>query len=80
MPSTSPTKPCCRNCEYFDVGGESNQPMASSGDCLNPNSDRFTPEWDHLCRAYYGTSLIDNIRYANREGGALDRMMKDMFR
>lgn len=70
MTDPNTTKPCCRNCEYFDVGGE----------CLNPNSDRFTPEWDHLCHAYYGASLIDNIRYANREGGALDRMMKDMFR
>lgn len=44
---------CCRTCEYWDAGGEVASRTAESGDCLNPNSDRFNPEWDHLCRAFY---------------------------
>lgn len=40
---------CCRSCEYFDAGGEIAKLFALDGDCLNPNSDRFTPEYDHVC-------------------------------
>lgn len=43
---------CCRTCEYWDGGGEVAAKTALTGDCHNPNSDRFTPEWDHVCKAY----------------------------
>lgn len=51
-PNKRPTE-CCRTCEYWDVGGEANPPTAMEGDCLNPNSDRLTPEWNHWCSAYH---------------------------
>ena len=44
---------CCRKCEYWDVGGMDKVATALMGDCLNPNSDRFTPGWDHVCKAFY---------------------------
>jgi hypothetical protein len=42
----------CRNCEYWDAGGELAAKTALVGDCLNRNSDRFNPEWDHTCPAF----------------------------
>jgi len=44
---------CCRKCEYWDGGGEVAARTALIGDCLNSHSDRFTPEWDHVCPAFY---------------------------
>ena len=46
-------KRCCRNCEFWDGGGEVLARTALSGDCHNSRSDRFTPEWDHVCQQFY---------------------------
>jgi len=43
---------CCRRCEYWDAGGLHLIETALIGDCLNSNSDRFNPEWNHCCPAF----------------------------
>jgi len=43
----------CQRCEYWDAGGEAKKLSARIGDCLNRNGDRFTPEWNHSCSAFY---------------------------
>lgn len=50
------TTKCCRTCEYFDGGGEAAKLTALNGNCLNRASDRFTPEWDHVCRQWMAES------------------------
>jgi hypothetical protein len=46
-------RPICANCEYWDAGGEAAARTALTGDCLNHASDRFTPERNHSCKAFY---------------------------
>src|SRR5208282_3520913 len=52
--------PICRNCEYWDSGGEQLAKKALIGDCLNPNSPRFTPEWDFSCDQFLADTSIQN--------------------
>ena len=49
----------CRNCEYWDAGGDRLRKDALGGDCLNPNSDSFTPEADHSCPAFVPDSTAE---------------------
>lgn len=47
---------CCKNCEYWDGGGERAVALAvigTAGDCLNWMSDRFTTEAEYSCRAFF---------------------------
>jgi len=48
----------CRNCEYFDGGGltDEGQPRNSDGDCHNLWSPRFTTSADQFCAAFFPCS------------------------
>ncbi len=43
----------CRNCEYWDGGGEKAAKTARLGDCLNRRSPRFTTEPTFTCNQFY---------------------------
>lgn len=50
------TTKCCRTCEWFDGGGEALKPLAMHGDCLNSHSDKFCPDWNHVCKEWMAES------------------------
>ena len=43
----------CRNCEYWDAGGEIAAKVVSNGDCLNSYSPRFQTDWEFTCPQFY---------------------------
>ena len=51
----------CRNCEYFDAGGLALLAKAESGDCLNPNSPRFTPEATFTCPSFFPNTSLEEL-------------------
>ncbi len=50
---------CCRNCEYWDGGGEIPAKTATLGDCLNPLSPRFTTEPTFNCPQFHDATHQD---------------------
>lgn len=43
----------CRNCEYWDGGGEVAARSAAIGDCLNRMAPRFQTEPSFTCPQFY---------------------------
>lgn len=50
----------CQNCEFWDCGGMNLRDSALTGDCLCNRGDRFTPEWDHVCDAWFPNSTYED--------------------
>lgn len=46
----------CRDCEFWDCGGEKYIETAEIGDCGNPHSNRFTSPPNHVCPEYHPDS------------------------
>jgi len=49
----------CRNCEFWDGGGEKAAKVAETGDCLNSRSPRFTTTHDFTCDAFLASSTTN---------------------
>lgn len=60
-------KALCRNCEYFDGGGltDDGKPISMQGDCHNLRSPRFTTSADQFCASFFPCS----IRWPNADHG-----------
>lgn len=50
----------CRNCEYWDGGGEIPAKTAVIGDCLNRASPRFTTEPTFTCDQFYPSTTNED--------------------
>ena len=55
----------CRDCEYYDDGTGLSR-TAKSGDCYNRLSDKFNPEANHSCSAFYPNTSIFNAETIRR--------------
>lgn len=52
----------CRNCEYWDGGGEIAAKAATLGDCLNTHAPRFQTEPTFSCAQFYRAVASDNYK------------------